>query len=137
MGMILDITAESDLLHVEASGDFSLDEAKRTFLEILGALARQKARKVLMDGRKLEGEPRTMERFYYGEFTAQSVKTFKGVSRDTKFAYVLEVPVRDHHKFGETVATNRGMLVKVFGDPEDARQWLNPIIRKPHTDDSN
>jgi hypothetical protein len=31
---------------------------------MLEALAQHKTRKVLMDGRKLKGKPRTMERFY-------------------------------------------------------------------------
>ena len=42
---------ESGLLNVEAMGAFSLDEAKRAFLEMLGAVAHYQAKKVLLDGR--------------------------------------------------------------------------------------
>ena len=61
---------------MSAVGEFSLEEAKRTFLEMLEAVARHKVRKVLFDGRGLAGEPKTMERFYYGEFVARAVAEF-------------------------------------------------------------
>ena len=67
-----------------------------------------------------------MERFYYGEFAAQTVAKFtsRGVSGSTQFAYVLEVPVLDPGRYGETVAANRGMLVKAFDNLDDALGWL-------------
>ncbi len=107
-------------------GRFSLAEAKRTFLEMLEAVARHKADKVLFDGRRLTGKPGDMDRFLYGKFAAQSVKSFadRGVSPGTLFAYVLEEPVLDARRFGETVATNRGMYVKAFDNLEDAFGWL-------------
>ena len=126
MSMSLEIRAESGLLKVGAKGRFSLIEAKRTFLEILEAVALHQTKKVLFDGRKLSGKPETIERFYYGEFAAQTVANFtkRGVSRATQFAYVLSEPVLDPRRFGETVAVNRGMFVKVFDSLEDALEWL-------------
>jgi hypothetical protein len=126
MSMNLEICPESCFLRVTAMGNFSLEEAKRTFLEMLEAVARHKVKKVLFDGRTLTGEPETMERFLYGEFAAQTVRSFapRGVSPATQFAYVLEEPVLDPGRLGETVATNRGMFVKVFDNPEDALGWL-------------
>ena len=38
MGMVLKIIPEPGLLHVLAAGEFSLEEAKTTFLEILDAV---------------------------------------------------------------------------------------------------
>ena len=126
MSMKLEISPEPGFLRADAVGEFSLGEAKRTFLEILDAVAKLKANKVLFDGRGLAGKPETMERFYYGEFVAKSVAEFanRGVSRATKFAYVLEHPVLDPRRFGETVAVNRGMSVKTFDNLEGALQWL-------------
>lgn len=107
-------------------GEFSLEEAKRTFLELLEAVARHQVKKVLFDGRRLTGDPDTLERFYYGKFAADAVLQFKdrGVSPATQFAYVLKEPVLDPQRFGETVAVNRGMLVKTFDNLEDALGWL-------------
>jgi hypothetical protein len=126
MSMKLEIFAESGFLNVVAMGIYSLVEAKRTFIEMLEAVARNKVEKVLFDGRGLTGNPKFMERFYYGEFAAQSVAKFsaRGVSRDAMFAYVLEVPMLDPRRFGETVAVNRGMVVKIFDNLDEALGWL-------------
>jgi hypothetical protein len=126
IAMQLDMHPESDLLRVHATGEFSLREAKRTFLELMEAVAVHKSKKVLLDGRTLGGKPGTIERFYYGAFAAQSVTDFgkRGVSRATQFAYVLKQPVLDPEKFGETVAVNRGMNIKVFDSLTEAFQWL-------------
>jgi hypothetical protein len=138
MGMILKISAESVFLRVGATGDFSLVEAKRTFIETLEAVARNKVEKVLFDGRGLAGDPKIMERFFYGEFAARSVAQFtpRGVSASTQFAYVLKVPVLDPMRFGETVAVNRGMVVKTFDNLNDALEWLGiPPVNKPDAGD--
>jgi hypothetical protein len=116
---------ESDLLKIEASGAFSLEEAKSAFLDILAAVAQYRATKVLLDGRSVMGKPREFERFLYGEFAAQEcmrlVDTHRVVPR---FAYVLHEPLRDPERYGEIVAVNRGMLVKTFDTSEDALDWL-------------
>jgi hypothetical protein len=122
MSMKLEICPDLAFLRVRAVGEFSLEEAGRTFLEMLEAVARHKVRKVLFDGRGLVGEPKTMERFYYGEFAARAVAA-SAVPR-TQFGYVLEEPLRDPWRFGESVAVNRGMFVKTFDNQEDALEWL-------------
>ena len=93
---------------------------------MLEAVARARVRKVLLDGRGLTGNPKSMERFYYGTFAAEAVMRYAehGVSRATQFAYVLSPPVLDSRRFGETVAMNRGMHVKAFDNIDDARRWL-------------
>ena len=126
MSMLLKIRPESGLLSVDAMGKFSLKEAKRTFVELLEAIALHKTGKVFFGGRKLIGKPEIMERFYYGEFVARTVWYFAelGVSPATRYAYVLRAPVLDPGKFGETVARKRGMDVMAFDNPEEALQWL-------------
>jgi hypothetical protein len=126
MRMLIEIHSNAGLLKVVATGKFSLKEAKRTFLQMLEAVALHKAKKVLFDGQQLVGEPETMERFYYGEFAARSVADFseRGVSRATRFAYLLSEPVLDPERFGENVAYNRGMCVKAFDNAAEALQWL-------------
>ena len=123
MSMKLEIYPELGFLTVRAVGEFSLEEGRRTFLEMLEAVARHNVTKVLFDGRGLVGEPTTMERFYYGESTARAVAA--SADRLTQFAYLLEVPVLDPWRFGETVAVNRGMFVKAFDNQEDALEWLS------------
>ena len=134
MSMQLEMRPDSDLLRVRATGEFSLAEAERTFLEMLEAIALHQAKRVLVDGRAVTGNPQTMERFYYSEFAAQTLGRYeeRGVSLATPFAYVLTEPVLDPDRFGETVAVNRGMTVKAFDNLDAALQWLSsPATGKP------
>jgi hypothetical protein len=134
MSMRIEMLADSALLRVKATGEFSLEEAKRTFLEIMEGVALHRTKRVLVDGRTITGNPETIERFYYGEFAAQTVVRYeeRGVSPATPFAYVLIEPVLDPERFGETVAVNRGMRIKVFDNPEEALEWLGiPSANKP------
>jgi hypothetical protein len=126
MSMNITLSNKPGLLLAEATGRFSIKEAKRTFLEILDAVDRYQAGKVLFDGSGLFGEPSTMERFYYGEFAAFQVHKLGHLSGGTipRFAYVLKPPVLDWQTFGETVAVNRGMIVRTFESREDALTWL-------------
>ena len=126
MSMKLEICPESGFLRVGATGKFSLKQAKRSFLEMLDAVARYKVEKVLFDGRRITGNPDALERFFYAEFAAQSVREYsdRGVSRNTQFAYVLEYPVLDSGRLGETVAVNRGMHFKAFDNLIEALLWL-------------
>lgn len=126
MRILQEIHFESGLLNVHARGDFTLEEAKRAFLEMLGAVAQYKAKKVLMDCRKLKGKPETLERFYYGEFAAtETIRLVEEHRFFPRFAYVMNQPLRDPQGFGETVAVNRGMIVKTFETLEEAFEWLN------------
>ena len=95
MSILQRIQYESGLLHVDVTGEFSLEEGKRNFLEILGAVARYQAAKVFVDGRTVKGKPEDIERFYYGEFAAKETHRFgreHGIC--PQFAYVLHEPLR-------------------------------------------
>ena len=127
MSIQQEIRFESGVLKVDARGEFSLEEAKRAFLEILEAVAQYQAEKVLFDGRNLKGEPARIERFFYGYFAATetiSLVALKRMRRAPQFAYVINEPLRDPRRYGETVAVNRGMHVKTFETPEEAFEWL-------------
>jgi hypothetical protein len=118
--------ADNRLIRATLAGAFSLSDAETTFMRVLDALVQHRAKKVLIDGRAITGEPETMERFYYGGFVADAVADLneRGVSDVPQFAYVLVEPVLDKYRFGETVAANRGMFVKVFDNLEEAENWL-------------
>ena len=122
MNIIQNISAGPGYLHVEATGTFSLREAKKNFVEMMEAVARHKSGKVLFDARRVEGSPQFLERFEYGKFAAETVATFE--PRGVCFAYVLEKPLRDPERLGETVARNRGMNITVFEQLDDALAWL-------------
>ena len=127
MSLSIQMRAESAVLYVIATGSFSLKGALDRFVEMLEEVDRNQSRKVLADGRTVTGNPRTIERFLYGEFAANAVSRYmvEGVLRHApQFAYVLHEPVLDPSRFAETVAVNRGMWIKAFDNMQDARSWL-------------
>ena len=136
MSMLQVMHFESDLLNAEAKGEFSLEEAKERFLELLGAVVQYRAKKVLIDGRMLKGNPEDIERFFYGEFAAtETLRLVKEQAIAPRFAYVIKEPLRDAGRFGETVAVNRGMIIKTFDTVEEAVEWLTlPSTKKRNAD---
>lgn len=124
--MTVEIHPGPGFLRAVVSGEFSMDEAKRAFLEILDAAARHRAGKVLVDGRELKGKPNFIQRFLFARFAAHAVasRPERGAPRTSQFAYLLREPMFEPQRFGETVAVNRGMWVRSFDDPDDALEWL-------------
>lgn len=126
MTMNLEMNAGRSSLHVRVTGDFALGEANDCVVRIFEAIAQYGVRKVLVDCRKLNGEPTTLERFVHATFAVREMERFgdKGVFRGTRFAYVGHEPLIDKNHFGETVAVNRGLNVKVSLSLERALEWL-------------
>jgi hypothetical protein len=118
--------ANNSLLRLSFEGPFSLPVAQSHFIETLDGVATHQARKVLMDGRAVTGEPLLIQRFLYGEFAANSVhdRCGSGLVHAPQFAYVLLEPVLDPRRFGQTVARNRGMNIEVFDNMNEAEHWL-------------
>jgi hypothetical protein len=127
MSMNIECRLDNGLLQATATGEFSLEEAERTFIELLEVIKQTSARTILFDGRELVGSPIIVERFYYGEFAANHVQALIDNGWNDKqpqFAYVLHEPLLDPLRLGETVAVNRGMNVKVFTNTKEAMHWL-------------
>jgi hypothetical protein len=124
--MLIKVTAEPRFLRVIASGEFTPAEAEKTFLEVIDGVAMHKTGKVLFDGREVVGEPTIIQRFYYGNFAARAVARYAAETGRPapQFAFVLEEPVLDPNRFGEKVARNRGMNIRVFDNLEAAFNWL-------------
>lgn len=117
---------EHDILKAVVIGKFDLVAAENEFDEILYEAVQIGARKVLIDGQQMTGKPGDFERFLYGEFVSKTtLEVMKEYNTTLRFAYVLHEPLRDPEGFGENVAVNRGMDVKVFEDANEAMQWLN------------
>lgn len=123
--MKTNVVSGKGLLSVVVTGEFSFTEAKNSFLDIVDAVAQNRSEKVLFDGRQITGNPEVIERFIYGQFTAETCRNvLYRMELYPNFAYVLEKPVLDPGRFGEMVAANRGMLVKAFESLEEALGWL-------------
>src|SRR3954466_15449386 len=99
--MQIEIKLEADLLYAIASGSFTLEGSKQTFVELIDAVKEHRPVKVLFDARKVTGKPESVERYQYGQFCAIETRKLESSMRPI-FAYVMHEPVLDHARFGET-----------------------------------
>lgn len=134
MGLKTKISTRPENVHVHSEGEFSLADAKRDFVEVVETVERTGLVKILYDGRDVTGTPEVLERFFYGSFAAGAVRDmlergFKGGT--PQFAYVLEEPMLDPDRLGETAARNRGMDIKAFDNIDGAVEWLGLRDEEP------
>jgi hypothetical protein len=99
--------------------DSSVAEAVwRQFELVAEHCARTKNNKVLIDTTRVDGKVSFVERFLLGEKT--QVFAFYGI----KVAFVDRPERIDPQKFGELVARNRGVDIRIFPDLQAAKEWL-------------
>jgi hypothetical protein len=130
MGMELAITEEEGVLVVAVSGRFELADANRALVELFEAVARHGTKKVLVDCRPLAGSITILELDEHTTFGARELRRFasQGVDLGTRFAYVTVGPFFDPTRFAETVAVNRGMVLRLYNDVDAARSWLDTPV---------
>jgi hypothetical protein len=61
--MKFEMKVEPKFFYAKLSGEFSLKEAKAAFLALMDAVAENRCKKVLVDGREVTGDIRVIERF--------------------------------------------------------------------------
>ena len=130
MNMTAQVTASSNILYVLADGEFTIDDARRVFVEVVDAVIANQSEKIVFDGRSISGDPEIIERFFYGEFTAISVKRpleEGAIVTPPRFAYILLPPVLDLERLGQTVAVNQGLHVKSFDNLTEGIAWLGLV----------
>ena len=112
-------------LSVNVSGNFSLADAKIIFTEALEMLVSKKDYRVFFDVFKVKGKITTMDRYDLGEYAATEAINFllKGLPRLSVTFYGKE-PIIDPERFGELVARNRGLNIKVTSDKKEALQFI-------------
>ena len=115
------VTVEEDILFINATGIYSLTNAKDLFkLSIDSALLYSKS-KILIDVTGVSGTIPFLDRFEFSEFLSQ-YKARHDLKR--KIAVAGQEPIVDKGRFGENVAVNRGANVRVFTDMKEALIWL-------------
>ena len=118
-------TEKDHYLSVNVSGHFSLSNAKKMFTEALEILVDKKLSKLFFNVYKVKGKVTTMDRYNLGEFAAIEAINFliKGLSKLSVAFYGAE-PIIDPERFGELVAKNRGLSIKVSTDKKEALNFL-------------
>ncbi len=125
MGISYQYDMRKGYLHFEVTGEFTLDEACRTFAEALTIVDRLAATKVLIDCLGLQGAPTAMDHYRYGEFiAAELMRGSDKRKQNPQLAYVTRQPLRDKRDLSATVATNRGVFMKSVDTVEEGLEWL-------------
>ena len=116
---------KNNFLSVTVSGHFSLSEAKIMYADALEYLLKNNISKLLFDAFRVKGVVTTMDRYYFGEFAAfESLKYIgKGLKKIT-VSICGEEPIIDPRRFGEIVARNRGLNLKVTTNKNESLQFL-------------
>jgi hypothetical protein len=105
-------------LAVRFTGAGTVEEAWTHFESIAEHCERANKNKLLLDFTEARGEISLADRYFLGERT----KIFK--RNASKVAAVGRPEQLDHRRFGETVAKNRLVNLRVFTNVEDAHAWL-------------
>lgn len=107
-----------------AGGIYSLERAIHLCKLSIDSCLLYNKKKILVDITKVTGNVPFFERFQYAEALAQ-YKAKHALTEVSKIALLGKEPLVDKKRFGETVAVNRGVNIKVFTELNDALIWLN------------
>jgi hypothetical protein len=131
MSLVMRSKPKREYLTILVSGTFELEQANQLMPRILDLCAANRASKLLIDARGVEGSMSIADRFVFAETFARLYKKRRvaGNFKHVQFTVVVTRAIFDPQKFGEKVATNRGLQVKVTTDMKEALAWLG--ISKP------
>ena len=116
---------KNNFLSVTVSGHFSLSEAKIMYADALECLLKKNVSKLFFDVFRVKGVVTTMDRYYFGEFAAfESLKYIGKGLKKISVSICGEEPIIDPRRFGEIVARNRGLNLKVTTDKNESLQFL-------------
>jgi hypothetical protein len=123
MPIEIKIEYKDEILYCTATGEFTLNSARATFVELLESSIKNKAAGVLIDCRLLNiDNMSTMDTYSYAETVANELFNYNYFP---KLAYLFtSKEINALRKFGENVAANRGAVVQLFDDITDALKWL-------------
>ena len=119
------LVVKDSYLSVTLSGHFSLSDVKIMYTDALESLLDNKFSKLFFNAYKVKGKVTTIDRYYFGEFAAfESLEYMrKGLLKIAVSIYGRE-PIIDPERFGEIVARNRGLNLKVTTSKNEALQFL-------------
>ena len=113
---------EEEIVRVEMVGEFDAQTLSASTMAMVEEMQRSSCTRVLLDHRQATPKLSVVEQYRRPEIAASL-----GVPRLSRIAIVYKES-QEAYAFIETVAVNRGLIVKVFQVPEEALEWL----RKSH-----
>jgi hypothetical protein len=114
----VEVLRKEGYLHITFSGAFSLAAAKRSVDVLVETCGKENCNKVLFDCRPMTGDMPIFERYEIAKYGAESLPY------RIKVAMLGREDQVSPDDFFETVAVNRGLILKVFSDMDKAIAWL-------------
>ena len=132
MALTVKYENRKDYLYAFVEGEYDFESTVQSYIGILGAGAERHVNKVLIDAMTVTGGPTDFER--YDIVSAVIRKYYELIHSPDyvicRFAMVGKAPLLDAKHFCETVATNRGLIIKDVETMAEAFEWLG---LKPET----
>ena len=121
MSYSLSIEKKNDIIWVTVAGTRNLQTILAMSKDILMACVEKKVKKVLVDVRALKGRLSITNTYHLAD---EQFPKMRDRSVITHNAIVDLKEFKNSYKFLELVAQNRGYMLRIFSDPEQAMAWL-------------
>jgi len=127
MGLNLKIEEAAGNLSLIYEGHLDSADIPIVIDQVIQACEKYKPSKILTDFLSVTGTLSTMDRFNLSTLFAMKYLKGRMTGRipKSRLAFLGKYPLVDPKRFGETVAINRGINVKVFTDKAEALAWLS------------
>lgn len=120
MAITYKIESEGEFLKVVAKGkDDDLEDVTTYSNAVIDAAIDNKSKRILCDERGLEYSISVIDTYRLAESTSVYARSLSKIAIVCDPRYLLD------GKFYETVASNRGLFVRVTADFGEAMEWLN------------
>ena len=114
-----------DVLCAVIEGDFDFAAALEMYVRVLDESWRRGRPRILLDCRGLTGTLSDMQRYEFGVAVAAAHAHARAqAGQPPRLALLGSAPLVDPRRFGETVARNRGALVRTCESTAEAAAWL-------------
>jgi len=110
---------KDDCILVTVHGDFKLSILSQLAFKVKQLIDQNKCTRILTDLREAQLTDSPVDMYKMPDSAISS-----GINRNIKRALLVKKKTQDFH-FLETVFVNRGNVVKIFDNLNEARKWLN------------
>jgi hypothetical protein len=112
-------------LYVTVTGRLDVAGAQAGLAEMFGVAARAHQARILLDCSRLAGEWGPDERYAVGSFIAAEMeRRANQFPERPRLAIYAVAPLMDPNRYTQTVATNRGALVRSSDSLQELLSWL-------------
>jgi hypothetical protein len=112
-------------LYVTISGELDLAGAETALAEVFGIAAHAHQSRILLDCSRVAGEWGPDERYTVGSFIAAEMeRRASQFPERPRLAIYAVAPLMDPNRYTQTVATNRGALVRTSDSLQELLSWL-------------